>query len=47
MTTIIDGVYWVGYVDWTVRDFHGYKTEDGSTYNAYLVKGKQSNAYFV
>ncbi len=42
MTTIIDGVYWVGYVDWTVRDFHGYKTEDGSTYNAYLVKGKQT-----
>lgn len=30
-------IYWVGYVDWTVRDFHGYNTTRGSTYNAYLV----------
>ncbi len=30
-------VYWVGAVDWTIRDFHGYLTEDGSTYNAYLL----------
>ena len=30
-------VYWVGAVDWTIRDFHGYLTEDGSTYNAYLI----------
>jgi flavorubredoxin len=30
-------VYWVGVVDWTIRDFHGYLTEDGSTYNAYLI----------
>ncbi|MDI6774755.1 MAG: flavodoxin domain-containing protein, partial [Verrucomicrobiota bacterium] len=33
-----DNVHWVGHVDWTVRDFHGYRTESGSTYNAYLVK---------
>ena len=32
-----DGIYWIGYVDWNVRDFHGYKTGRGSTYNAYLV----------
>ncbi len=31
------GVYWVGAIDWTIRDFHGYSTEDGSTYNAYLI----------
>jgi flavorubredoxin len=31
------GVYWVGVVDWNLRDFHGYLTEDGSTYNAYLI----------
>jgi len=31
------GVFWVGAVDWTIRDFHGYLTEDGSTYNAYLI----------
>jgi flavorubredoxin len=30
-------VYWVGAVDWNIRDFHGYSTYKGSTYNAYLV----------
>jgi len=27
----------VGAIDWTIRDFHGYRTEAGSTYNAYLI----------
>ncbi len=31
------GIYWVGVVDWNLRDFHGYKTPNGTTYNAYLV----------
>ena len=30
-------VYWVGAVDWNARSFHGYTTEDGITYNAYLI----------
>lgn len=30
-------VHWVGAIDWTVRDFHGYLTNRGSTYNAYLI----------
>ena len=30
-------VYWVGALDWNIRDFHGYSTPKGSTYNAYLV----------
>jgi len=30
-------VYWVGAMDWNIRDFHGYSTPKGSTYNAYLV----------
>jgi len=30
--------YWVGVVDWNLRDFHGYVTEKGTTYNAYLLK---------
>lgn len=34
---ITDRVYWVGAIDWDVRDFHGYLTQRGSTYNAYLV----------
>jgi flavorubredoxin len=31
------GVYWVGAIDWNVRDFHGYSTPTGTTYNAYLL----------
>lgn len=34
---ITDKVYWVGAVDWGVRDFHGYLTSRGTTYNAFLV----------
>ncbi|MFC1736188.1 FprA family A-type flavoprotein [Candidatus Hydrogenedentota bacterium] len=36
-TRVTDNVYWVGAIDWNVRDFHGYETDRGSTYNAYLV----------
>jgi flavorubredoxin len=35
--TITEGVYWVGVVDWNLRDFHGYTTPRGGTYNAYLI----------
>jgi len=31
------GIYQVGAVDWTTRDFHGYKTPRGVTYNSYLI----------
>jgi len=41
-TKLTDGVFWVGYVDWSVRDFHGYTTSRGSTYNAYLVTAGQN-----
>ena len=34
---ISEHVYWVGAIDWTIRDFHGYTTKRGSTYNAFLV----------
>jgi len=34
---IADKVYWVGAIDWSIRDFHGYSTNRGTTYNAYLV----------
>ena len=30
-------LYWVGAIDWNLRDFHGYQTEKGSTYNSYLL----------
>src|SRR4030042_6948470 len=31
------GIYWVGAIDWNIRDFHGYSTNSGTTYNAYLI----------
>ncbi len=31
------GIYWVGGIDWDLREFHGYLTQRGSTYNAYLI----------
>ena len=34
---IAPNVYWVGAVDWNIRDFHGYSTHMGSSYNAYLI----------
>ncbi len=34
---LTDGIYWVGVVDWNLRDFHGYTTPRGGTYNAYLI----------
>ena len=30
-------IYWVGAKDWNIRDFHGYSTYDGTTYNSYLI----------
>jgi len=37
---VTEDIYWVGAIDWAVRDFHGYFTGRGSTYNAYLVVGE-------
>uniref|UniRef100_A0A831ZU55 MBL fold metallo-hydrolase n=1 Tax=Desulfacinum infernum TaxID=35837 RepID=A0A831ZU55_9BACT len=34
---IKDNIFNVGVVDWDIRDFHGYSTYKGTTYNAYLV----------
>ena len=34
------GIYWVGAIDWAVRDFHGYITPNGTTYNNYLIRDK-------
>lgn len=36
-TAIKDGIYWVGAIDWGVRDFHGYVTPQGTSYNNYLL----------
>jgi flavorubredoxin len=37
MHKIRDDIYWTGYIDWDLRNFHGYSTPSGSTYNAYLI----------
>ena len=34
---IAERVYWVGAIDWGIRDFHGYSTFNGTTYNAFLI----------
>ncbi len=38
---IKNGVYWVGGIDWNLRNFHGYLTQRGSTYNSYLIMDEQ------
>jgi flavorubredoxin len=38
---ISERVYWVGAIDWGMRDFHGYSTSYGTTYNAYLILGEK------
>lgn len=44
MTKVVlkEGVNWVGVVDWNIRDFHGYTTSRGSTYNAYLISDEKT-----
>ena len=40
-TEIKDNIFWVGAIDWNIRDFHGYSTYKGTTYNAFLVKDEK------
>lgn len=35
------GIFWVGAIDWGVRDFHGYVTPRGTTYNNYMIMDDQ------
>jgi anaerobic nitric oxide reductase flavorubredoxin len=37
-----DDIYWVGVIDWNIRDFHGYVTNRGSTYNAYMIQDEKT-----
>ena len=34
---LAENIYWVGAIDWVTRDFHGYSTDRGTTYNAFLI----------
>jgi flavorubredoxin len=40
--SLAEGINWVGVVDWNIRDFHGYVTRRGSTYNAYLIQDEKT-----
>ncbi|MCD6304059.1 MAG: FprA family A-type flavoprotein [Planctomycetes bacterium] len=39
---VTDRVAWVGAIDWSIRNFHGYATGRGTTYNAYLVRADKT-----
>ncbi|MFO7752004.1 MAG: flavodoxin domain-containing protein [Desulfobacteraceae bacterium] len=39
---IAENIFSVGCRDWDIRDFHGYSTYEGTTYNAYLVKDEKN-----
>jgi len=41
-TKLTENIHWVGVVDWNIRDFHGYITHRGTTYNAYLISDEKT-----
>jgi len=41
-TQIAENIYWVGVVDWNLRDFHGFATSRGSTYNSYIISDEKT-----
>ena len=40
--SLAEGINWVGVVDWNIRDFHGYVTRRGTSYNAYLIQDEKN-----
>ena len=34
---IAEDIYWVGAIDWNGRNFHGYETPRGTSYNSFLI----------
>ncbi|RPH50790.1 MAG: MBL fold metallo-hydrolase, partial [Desulfobacteraceae bacterium] len=39
---IAKDIYDVGVTDWNIRDFHGYSTDLGTSYNAFLILDKKT-----
>lgn len=37
MIKLRENIYYVGANDWNIREFHGYSTKRGTSYNAYLI----------
>ena len=42
MVEVCRDIYWVGAIDWSGRDFHGFETRRGLTYNSYLVTDEKN-----
>ena len=40
-TELKPGIHWIGYVDWSIRDFHSFDIHHGATYNSYLVQDEK------
>jgi anaerobic nitric oxide reductase flavorubredoxin len=40
--SLAEGINWVGVVDWNLKDFHGYTTRRGATYNSYLISDEKT-----
>jgi len=40
--SLAEGINWVGVIDWNIRDFHGYVTRRGTSYNAYLIQDEKT-----
>jgi len=40
---LLEDIYWVGAIDWNIRNFHviTHTTHRGTTYNAYLIKDEK------
>lgn len=41
---VTENIWWVGGIDWNLRDFHGFEVPQGTTYNCYLVMGESGIA---
>ena len=41
-TQLCKNIDWVGFVDWAMRDFHGFMTQRGATYNSYLIRDEKT-----
>ena len=39
---LAEGINWVGVIDWNIREFHGYVTNRGTTYNAFLISDEKT-----
>ena len=40
--TLTENIHWIGIIDWNLRDFHGYITKRGATYNSYLITDEKT-----